>query len=187
MFNSPPGSVPTVSRYFQETTYGQLSFHGVVNAAPVTIPGVPGASCGFAGADPLNTWRAQAEAAAHVDDSAWQHVIIALPVGVTACGLGGVAGIAEVGGKHVWDDGDFSVRVLAHELGHNLGLAHAGGLLCSSAEAPAPMGDSCSAASFEYQDPFDAMGSGDVGTTARVVRQMSMEHKLALTCCRRPP
>ena len=180
MFNSPPGSVPTVSRYFQETTYGQLSFHGVVNAAPVTIPGVPGASCGFAGADPLNTWRAQAEAAAHVDDSAWQHVIIALPVGVTACGLGGVAGIAEVGGKHVWDNGDFSVRVLAHELGHNLGLAHAGGLLCSNAEAPAPMGDSCSAAGFEYQDPFDAMGSGDVGTTARVVRQMSMEHKLAL-------
>ena len=51
------------------------------------------------------------------------------------------------------------MRVLAHELGHNLGLAHAGGLSCTNAATPAPMGDSCSAdAGCEYADPFDAMG-----------------------------
>jgi hypothetical protein len=179
MFNSPPGSIPTVSQYYQETTYGQIAFHGVVSA-PVTIPGVPGSSCSTADADPLNTWRAQAEAQAGVVDSAYQHVVIALPVGVHTCGLDGVSGVAEVGGRHVWVNGDFSVRVLAHELGHNLGLAHAGGLACSYAGSAAPMGDSCSAAGFEYQDPFDAMGSGDVGTATPVVRQMSMQHKLAL-------
>jgi hypothetical protein len=179
MFNSPPGSIPTVSQYYQETTYGQIAFHGVV-AAPVTIPGVPGSSCSTSGADPLNTWRDQAEAQAGVVDSAYQHIVIALPVGVRTCGLDGVSGVAEVGGRHVWVNGDFSVRVLAHELGHNLGLAHAGGLACSHAGSAAPMGDSCSAAGFEYQDPFDAMGSGDVGTATPVVRQMSMEHKLAL-------
>lgn len=179
MFDSPPGSIPTVSQYYQETTYGQIAFHGVVSA-PVTIPGVPGSSCSTSDADPLNTWRAQAEAQAGVVDSAYQHVVIALPVGVHTCGLDGVSGVAEVGGRHVWVNGDFSVRVLAHELGHNLGLAHAGGLACSHAGSAAPMGDSCSAAGFEYQDPFDAMGSGDVGTATPVVRQMSMEHKLAL-------
>jgi hypothetical protein len=178
MFGSPAG-VPNVNQYYDETTYGQIQFNGAV-MAPVTLPGVPGASCGT---DPLNTWRTQAESLAGVVDSAYQHVVIALPKGVTACGLGGVAGVAEVGGKHVWDLGDFSVRVLAHELGHNLGLAHAGGLSCTNAGAPAPMGDSCSANAIqdqEYLDPFDAMGAGDVGTPTLVVRQMSMEHKLAL-------
>ena len=42
------------------------------------------------------------------------------------------------------------------------------------------MGDSCSADGFEYHDPFDAMGSGDIGSGTPVVRQMSMQHKLAL-------
>ena len=70
--------------------------------------------------------------------------------------------------------------MLAHELGHNLGLAHAGGLACTDGGAPAPMGDSCSPDGFEYLDPFDAMGSGDGGATQSLVRQMSMEHKLAL-------
>lgn len=177
MFGSPAGYV-NVNQFYQETTYGQIQFQGAV-MGPVTIPGVPGASCGVPGGA-LNAWRAQAESAAHVNDSAYQHVVIALPVGVHDCGLDGVAGVAVIGGKYVWDNGDFSVRVLAHELGHNLGLAHAGGLACTSAGSPAPMGDSCSAAGFEYQDPFDAMGSGDVGTATPVVRQMSMEHKLAL-------
>ena len=72
------------------------------------------------------------------------------------------------------------MRVLAHELGHNLGLAHAGGLVCTDAGVPAPMGDSCTADGFEYLDPFDAMGSGDIGSGQSLVRQMSMEHKLAL-------
>jgi chitodextrinase len=70
--------------------------------------------------------------------------------------------------------------VIAHELGHNLGLAHAGGLQCSNGGSPAPIGSSCSAIGFEYKDPFDAMGQSDPGTGGLVVRQMSMQHKLAL-------
>jgi hypothetical protein len=180
MFNSP-ATVPSVAQYYQETTYGQIALHGTV-FGPVELPGAPGTSCsGQSNATGRYTWMAQAEQVAHITDSDFQHVVLALPAGVTACGLGGgVAGIAEVGGKYVWDNGDFSVRVLAHEIGHNLGLAHAGGLACSNAGVAAPMGDACQAAGFEYQDPFDAMGSGDSGAPTAAVRQMSMEHKLAL-------
>ena len=64
--------------------------------------------------------------------------------------------------------------VLAHELGHNLGLAHAGGLLCQNAGIAVAIGNICTTTGLEYADPFDAMGN------APALRQMSMEHKLEL-------
>ena len=62
------------------------------------------------------------------------------------------AGLAEVGGSRVWVNGDFDVRVVTHELGHNLGLAHAGSLACNGVT----LGPSCFGS--EYGDPFDVMG-----------------------------
>ncbi len=44
-----------------------------------------------------------------------------------------------------------------HELGHNLGLLHAGSWTCYSAGVRVQIGDSCTAR--EYGDPFDAMGN----------------------------
>ena len=91
----------------------------------------------------------------------------------------GWSGIAEVGGSHVWINGQFNVPVIAHELGHNLGITHAAGLSCKSAGAVAPMGDTCI---------VDRGTTGCRSTripstrwaTSPVLRQMNMPHKLAL-------
>jgi hypothetical protein len=167
-FGPDPGSLDS---YYLEQTYGQLGFTGQVFGPANVIDSVDSCS----GVD-LSRWAEDAERAFGVTDAAYQHEVFVFP-SLPACPF---AGIAEIGGKHVWINGDFSVRVLAHELGHNLGLAHAGGLACTDGGAPAPMGDSCTADGFEYLDPFDAMGSGDGGGGQALVRQMSMEHKLAL-------
>ena len=110
----------------------------------------------------------RAEQAVGVSDSAYQHYVLIFPY-QSVCPW---AGLAEIGDSHVWVNGQFSVGVIAHELGHNLGLAHAGGLACTSAGNPVPIGGMCSPD--PYGDPFDAMGR------PAVTRQMSMEHKLKL-------
>lgn len=174
----------SLKAYYLEQTYGQLGFHAtIVNSTPVTLPGAPGDACPGGGSmsNALYTWLAQARNALGpgFSEAVYQHVVLAFPL-VTACGLNGVSGVAEVGGKRVWVNGLFEVRVLAHELGHNLGLAHAGGLTCTSGGVAAPVGDACSVDTHEYDDPFDAMGKSNAGGGVSAVRQMSMQHKLAL-------
>jgi hypothetical protein len=60
--------------------------------------------------------------------------------------------------------------VLAHELGHNLGLRHAYGLVCRQGAMRVAVGDSCT--SVEYGDDWDVMGhsraSFSVPTLARL-------------------
>jgi hypothetical protein len=189
----PPGTGPgqrldSLNAYYQEQTYGQISFSGTV-FGPVTVHG-PSSDCGTHSPyypveqDSLYSWLDEAEFAAGIDpndDSAWKHVVLVLPAGVTCPDVAGALGLAEVGGNHVWINGAFVVPVLAHELGHNLGLSHAGGLKCTNASNTTQLGSSCSADTFEYKDPFDAMGQSDpTGTGSMVLRQMNMEHKLLL-------
>jgi hypothetical protein len=161
-FGSGAGSL---NAYYGEAAYGQVSYYGIVRG-PYDIPG-PATSCN---PSDLDTWANQARNAASIGAVEYQRYVYVFPH-LSACGW---SGIADIGGSRVWVNGEFSLRVVAHELGHSLGLFHAGAVACTSAGAPAPIGDSCS--SNAYGDPFDVMGGG----TAGPVRQMSMAHKLAL-------
>ena len=83
---------------------------------------------------------------------------------------------AEIGGRYVWINGTFQPYVLAHELGHNLGLAHAGGLYCTSAAVAVAISSTCDARRAITPTTTRSMRWAE----RRSLRQMSMEHKLAL-------
>jgi hypothetical protein len=163
VFGDPAARPDSLNAYYQEQTYGQLAFSGRV-FGPVTISSAS-SSC-----ENVYPNAQLAEQAAGVSDVAYQHFVFVFPQ-VSSCLW---AGQAEIGGRYVWINGVFATRVLAHELGHNLGLAHAGGLYCTSAASVVSISSSCDARGHAYDDPFDAMGR------APVVRQMSMAHKLEL-------
>jgi hypothetical protein len=88
------------------------------------------------------------------DDDSYQHYIFVFPQ-VRSCNW---AGMAELPGKNTWINGELTVRVLGHELGHNLGAHHASALRCVADGRPVAVSDSCTHE--EYGDPFDIMGEG---------------------------
>jgi hypothetical protein len=165
-----PATTDSLRSYYEEQTYGKLAF-GNAGVYAVTIP----RSTTTCSISDVYNWAQLAESAAQVSDPLYEHYVFVFP-DVTACGW---AGLAEVGGSYVWINGAFEVPVVAHELGHNLGLAHAGGLLCTNAGIAVAIGGTCGTSGMEYKDPFDAMGQSDSGQ-GMVLRQMSMEHKLTL-------
>ena len=81
------------------------------------------------------TWASLAKTAAAVNGfnaANYDHVIYLFPA-QSSCGW---AGLAYMPGKDSWVNGELSVRVTAHELGHNLGLNHAGSWDCTNGKPP---------------------------------------------------
>ena len=133
-----------VNAYMYDNSFGQLSLHG-------DISGWHTLSLSSGTCD-TNAIRDGANAAASNDGanlSAYQRIIYLFPK--NACGF---AGAASVGGSpsYVWLNGDISLRIAGHEVGHTLGLAHAHGLECGSTI----VGDNCT--SWEYADTLDIQG-----------------------------
>ena len=100
----------------------------------------------------------EAARARGLDPAAYDHEMVYFPRD-PACGAW--AGMAEIGGRVSWINGAMDTRATVHELGHNLGLRHAGAVTCrDGAGIPVTLragADGCSVD--EYGDPFDAMGS----------------------------
>lgn len=138
----------SANAFLREQSFGAISLRGR-NAAdgdilgPVTI-GAP------TGCTP-DSW--EQAAGAGLDLSGYQHRIYIFP-SVSLCPW---LGLADVSGGTSFINGTLSTRVIAHELGHNLGSYHASSLRCADGTATVVISPTCTQS--EYGDPFDVMGN----------------------------
>jgi hypothetical protein len=139
------GAGASVSNFFYEASYQQTSLTGNV-FGPYTIS-ISSTGCDYYG---IATAAEQAATAAGVSLSSYPRRVYAFPSnGCGWWGLGTVGGSPSM----AWINGSFQNGVVAHEMGHNLGLYHSHSLECGTATIAA----SCS--SVDYGDVLDVMGS----------------------------
>lgn len=144
----------SANAFYQEESHGEISLTGKLRTDGDVFGWLsvdtPTTECSY------NTWIGAANAAASaegIDLSGYQHVMYVFPTR-SVCGW---LGIASVGGNLSMINGNLGTHPIAHELGHNLGLHHAGSWTCTSDGIRVPVSDTCTVT--EYGDPFDVMGN----------------------------
>ncbi len=140
--------------FYREESYGEISLAGKLDPEGDVFGwyGIGGAPAGCA----YRTWDREADEAAEaegVDLSGYQDLVYVFPH-QASCAWNGVSA---VGGGWSNINGNLGVKTLTHELGHNLGLLHAGSMTCTSEGVRVQISDSCT--TNEYGDPFDTMGN----------------------------
>jgi Bacterial Ig domain/Gametolysin peptidase M11 len=140
--------------FYEEESYGGISLAGKLNADGdvfgwLTVDAATD-ECQYA------EWKAaanEAAADAGIDLSGYQHIVYVFPKQSSCSWLG----LAAIGGDWAMINGNLGVHPIAHELGHNLGLRHAGSWTCTENEARVQISEDCTIT--EYGDPFDVMGN----------------------------
>lgn len=144
----------SANAFFAEESYGEISLAGKLDPegdvfGPYSVN--PAGGCA------ADAWDAEAREAAEDDEvslAGYDHIVYVFPFR-SACGW---LGRATFGGGTVNINGALGgSQVVAHELGHNLHLGHAGSWVCTKGGARVPISDSCT--TNEYGDPFDVMGN----------------------------
>ena len=157
----------SVNEYFLETSFGDTGLRGVVDPAG-DVYGWYTINASYNDACNAGAWASAARVAAAADgflDSNYDNVVHAMPK-ATNCEW---AGMAEFGGKYSWVARDTvpldlgnHVRAwrgtVAHELGHNFSLSHAGTWTCTANGVTVAISSSCTL--LDYGDPFSSLGMG---------------------------
>jgi hypothetical protein len=138
----------TVNSFYRENSQDQTWFTGSV-VGWYTIP-MNSTVCDAA---TLRTLARQAAQNAGVDLTKYQRFVYGFPK--NACTWWG---LGQVGGSSTYAlvNGSIALRVVGHELGHNLGLYHAHALECGTTT----LGSSCT--TVDYGDPADILGISGV-------------------------
>jgi hypothetical protein len=140
----------TTSGFYQENSFQQTWLTGDV-VGWFTIP----LSSTVCDASTLASLANQAATAAGYNLSNYTRQVYGFPI--NACGWWGMG---SVGGNpsQAWVNGTpFSLKVLGHEMGHNLGLYHSHALECGAGV------DTGTCSSIEYGDTHDIMGNPQAG------------------------
>ncbi len=140
----------TTTNFFLENSYQQTFLSGVVKGWYTLNMDSPSGSCDYSSISSLADAAAQADG---VNLASYSRKVYAFPQ-ASGCGWWG---LGTVGGNpsRAWVNGSFQLKVVAHEMGHNLGLWHSHSLDCGSSAV-------CSLAQgmmSEYGDTVDTMGS----------------------------
>jgi len=142
--------IGTVNGFYQDASYGQTSLAGDV-AGWYTIP-ISSTNCSTSS---IQSYAQKAAQNAGYVLSNYTRFVYAFP-STTACAW---AGWSYVGGNpsNSWVNGNMTLRVVAHELGHAFGRYHSHSMSCTSGVAQVTLGGSCS--TVEYGDELDVIGS----------------------------
>jgi hypothetical protein len=139
----------TTSNFDMENSYAQTFLTGVANtsmAADVYGWFTINQSSTVCDYSTTASLADQAATAAGVNLAQYSRKVYAFPQNAcTWWGLGTVGGNP----SKAWVNGSFQLRVVGHEMGHNLGLYHSHSMSCAAG--------ACSTS--EYGDPYDIMGS----------------------------
>lgn len=141
----------SVAAYLDAQAPGGLSVTGTA-VGPYATPANTACS-----PDALVADARSALSANGVSTGAYTHLMVSFPDPNGTCGW---SGLASVGGPNSWVTDGSAPKVLAHELGHNIGLRHGNSLACAAGGRAVAFSSAATCTATEYGDVFSTMGRG---------------------------